>query len=84
MNIKYYIAIIDTQTYEILLDKRPLKTPGGSKLAIPYSKKHLALLIAGEWEAQNNLLKQHSLPLVSILRRTHTYIKNIYTLYTYF
>ncbi|RIA87575.1 hypothetical protein C1645_695944 [Glomus cerebriforme] len=57
----------DTQTYEILLDKRPLKTPEGSKLAIPHSKKHLALLIAGEWEAQNNVLKQHSLPLTSLV-----------------
>ncbi|GES77360.1 ATP synthase mitochondrial F1 complex assembly factor 2 [Rhizophagus clarus] len=53
----------DTQTYEILLDKRALKTPGGSKLTVPFSKKHLALLIAGEWESQNHILKQHSLPL---------------------
>ena len=57
--------MIDTQSYEILLDKRPLKTPGGSKLVVPCSKKHLALLIAGEWETQNHVLKQHSLPLVS-------------------
>src|SRR4051812_40033821 len=55
----------DTQKYEILLDKRPLKTPAGSKLVVPYSKKHLALLIAGEWEAQNHVLKHHHLPLVS-------------------
>ncbi|CAB4386330.1 unnamed protein product [Rhizophagus irregularis] len=57
----------DTQTYEILLDKRPLKTPGGSKLTVPYSKKHLALLIAGEWESQNHVLRQHSLPLTSLI-----------------
>ncbi|CAG8445330.1 1116_t:CDS:10 [Funneliformis mosseae] len=56
----------NTQTYEILLDKRSLKTPGGSKLSIPYSKKILAYLIAGEWESQNHLLKQHSLPMVTI------------------
>ncbi|CAG8584433.1 3734_t:CDS:2 [Funneliformis caledonium] len=59
----------DTQTYEILLDKRSLKTPGGSKLSIPYSKKILAYLIAGEWESQNHLLKQHSLPLTSLISR---------------
>ncbi|GBB83899.1 hypothetical protein RclHR1_10560009 [Rhizophagus clarus] len=57
----------DTQTYEILLDKRALKTPGGSKLTVPFSKKHLALLIAGEWESQNHILKQHSLPLTSLV-----------------
>ncbi|CAI2175474.1 17555_t:CDS:2 [Funneliformis geosporum] len=59
----------DTKTYEILLDKRSLKTPGGSKLSIPYSKKFLAYLIAGEWESQNLLLKQHSLPLTSLVSR---------------
>ncbi|CAG8549511.1 22609_t:CDS:2 [Cetraspora pellucida] len=49
--------------YQIALDQRPLKTPGGSPLVIPRSHKYLAMLIAGEWESQKALLKQHSLPL---------------------
>ena len=69
--------MIDTQTYEILLDKRPLKTSGGSKLVIPFSKRHLALLIAGEWEVQNHVLKQHSLPLVSKIITLSNIFKNI-------
>lgn len=56
--------------YQIALDKRPLKTPGGSPLVIPRSQKYLAVLIAGEWESQKAVLKQHSLPLTSLVSRS--------------
>ncbi|CAJ0638113.1 12746_t:CDS:10 [Entrophospora sp. SA101] len=55
--------------YLIILDKRQLKTPGGSHLIIPKTKKYLALLIAGEWESQKAVLKHHSLPLTSLVAR---------------
>ncbi|CAG8432738.1 7065_t:CDS:2 [Diversispora eburnea] len=56
--------------YQVALDKRPLKTPSGSPLVIPSSQKSLAILIAGEWESQKILLKQHSLPLTSLVARS--------------
>ncbi|RIB07400.1 hypothetical protein C2G38_2274394 [Gigaspora rosea] len=56
--------------YQIALDNRPLKTPGGSPLVIPRSQKYLAVLIAGEWESQKTVLKQHSLPLTSLVARS--------------
>ncbi|CAG8513835.1 11924_t:CDS:2 [Ambispora gerdemannii] len=56
-------------TYSILLDKRPLKTPKGSPLTIKHSQRTLALLLAGEWESQETVLKHHSLPLTSLVSR---------------
>ncbi|CAG8734930.1 11463_t:CDS:2, partial [Racocetra persica] len=56
-------VLSNKDVYQIALDKRPLKTPGGAPLVIPRSHKYLAILIAGEWESQKTLLKQHSLPL---------------------
>jgi len=47
-----------------LLDKRNLKTPSGTRLVIPKSKKVMALLIAHEWQIQDEVLKQHALPMV--------------------
>jgi ATP synthase F1 complex assembly factor 2 len=49
----------------VKLDQRDLKTPGGAKLVIPSNRRLLALLIANEWENQSEVLKQHSLPVVS-------------------
>lgn len=48
------------------LDHRDLKTPGGAKLVVPKHRRLLALLIANEWENQSEVLKQHSLPVVSL------------------
>ena len=55
--------------FQVLLDHRNLKTPSGTKLVIPKDRRLLALLIANEWENQNEILKQHALPLV---RHPHT------------
>lgn len=51
------------------LDHRNLKTPSGTKLVIPQRMRLLALLIANEWENQNEVLKQHSLPVVRSVPR---------------
>ncbi len=48
----------------VTLDHRKLKTPGGKVLTIPKDRRLLALLIAHEWENQDEVLKQHALPVV--------------------
>ena len=50
--------------YIVTLDHRNLRTPGGTKLVIPKEKRVMAMLIANEWENQDEVLKQHALPLV--------------------
>ncbi|WWC72695.1 uncharacterized protein I206_106659 [Kwoniella pini CBS 10737] len=55
--------------YQITLDHRALKTPGGSKLIIPTERRLIALLIANEWENQDEVLKQHALPVTSLVSR---------------
>ncbi|WWC92413.1 uncharacterized protein L201_007370 [Kwoniella dendrophila CBS 6074] len=55
--------------FQVTLDHRVLKTPGGAKLVIPAEKRLLALLIANEWENQDEVLKQHALPVTSLLSR---------------
>ncbi|KAI9637076.1 uncharacterized protein MKK02DRAFT_24762 [Dioszegia hungarica] len=53
----------------ITLDHRNLKTPSGTKLVLPKDRRLLALLIANEWENQDEILKQHALPLTSLASR---------------
>ncbi|KAI0081375.1 ATP12-domain-containing protein [Panus rudis PR-1116 ss-1] len=53
----------------VTLDKRPLKTPSGNKLLFPKSKRIVATLVAMEWDNQETLLKQHSLPMTSLTSR---------------
>ncbi|WVW80552.1 hypothetical protein I302_102537 [Kwoniella bestiolae CBS 10118] len=55
--------------FQITLDHRALKTPGGAKLSIPAERRLLALLIANEWENQDEVLKQHTLPVTSLASR---------------
>lgn len=56
----------------VTLDKRPLKTPSGSPLLLPKHKSLTATLIAAEWENQETLLKQHSLPMVRYPRACYS------------
>lgn len=49
---------------QVTLDHRNLKTPAGTKLAVPKDRRLLAILIANEWENQDEVLKQHTLPMV--------------------
>ncbi|KAF9935406.1 ATP synthase complex assembly protein atp12 [Linnemannia zychae] len=53
----------------VTLDNRVLKTPAGNPITLPKDQKHLALLIAGEWNGQKALLKSHSLPMTSLVAR---------------
>ncbi|WVQ86158.1 hypothetical protein IAT38_008326 [Cryptococcus sp. DSM 104549] len=55
--------------FQITLDHRALKTPGGARLAIPADRRLLAALIAHEWENQEEVLKQHALPVTSLASR---------------
>ncbi|KAH9926102.1 ATP12-domain-containing protein [Fomitopsis serialis] len=55
--------------FAVTLDKRPLRTPGGKPLLLPKSKRLVATLVASEWENQETLLKQHSLPMTSLASR---------------
>ncbi|KAH8108176.1 ATP12-domain-containing protein [Cristinia sonorae] len=55
--------------FAVTLDKRPLKTPGGNKLLFPKDRLTAAALVASEWDNQETLLKQHSLPVTSLASR---------------
>ncbi|WVQ95304.1 hypothetical protein IAU59_002399 [Kwoniella sp. CBS 9459] len=55
--------------FSIKLDHRALKTPGGARLLIPKERRLLALLIANEWDNQDEVLKQHALPVTSLASR---------------
>ncbi|KAK1923240.1 hypothetical protein DB88DRAFT_440663 [Papiliotrema laurentii] len=59
----------ESGNYLVTLDKRNLKTPSGTKLVIPREKRVMAALIANEWENQDEVLKQHALPLTSLASR---------------
>ncbi|OZJ03544.1 hypothetical protein BZG36_04170 [Bifiguratus adelaidae] len=53
----------------IALDNRLLRTPNKQKLLLPAEKRRLATIIAAEWDAQQKILKPHSLPLTSLVFR---------------
>ncbi len=59
----------EPEGFLVTLDHRALKSPAGTKLVLPKDRRLLAALIANEWENQDQVLKQHALPLVSPLRR---------------
>ncbi|GFH12595.1 assembly factor 2 for F1 mitochondrial ATP synthase, splice variant b [Haematococcus lacustris] len=51
--------------YQLLLDKRPIKTPGMQPLVLP--TRALALAVAAEWEWQpKGKPRIHTMPLMSI------------------
>ncbi|KAJ2779788.1 chaperone [Coemansia javaensis] len=59
--------------YVVLLDKRPVKTPDGQLLRVAAGRGGalaLAWLVAGEWEAQREVVGAHSLPLTSLVARS--------------
>ncbi|EXJ61531.1 ATP synthase mitochondrial F1 complex assembly factor 2 [Cladophialophora yegresii CBS 114405] len=64
--------------YQILLDKRPVRTPSKSILTIPRSKPYLAHAIAIEWdmlESAQQALKNHNIPMTSIAARAQDIIE---------
>ena len=63
--------------YNVLLDSRPVRTPSKQIIAIPHSKPHLAHAIAIEWdllESAQEALKNHKIPMTSIVSRAHDII----------
>ncbi|GMK57886.1 hypothetical protein CspeluHIS016_0407200 [Cutaneotrichosporon spelunceum] len=59
----------EPEGFLVTLDKRALKSPAGTKLVLPKDRRLLATLIANEWENQDKVLKQHALPLTSLVSR---------------
>ena len=60
--------------YQIQLDKRPVRTPSKQIVNIPSSKPHLAHAMAIEWdllESAQQALKNHKIPMTSIVSRAH-------------
>ncbi|KAJ6496537.1 ATP12-domain-containing protein, partial [Mycena vitilis] len=57
------------ESYTVLLDHRPLKTPSGNVLLVPPRKSLVATLVAAEWENQETLLKHHALPMTALASR---------------
>ncbi|KAJ5175521.1 ATP12 ATPase F1F0-assembly protein [Penicillium canariense] len=58
--------------YQVLLDKRPVRTPSKDVLSIPPTKPHLAHAIALEWDVMTSAqqaLKSHLIPLTSLSAR---------------
>ncbi|KAI8839862.1 hypothetical protein BC829DRAFT_436007 [Chytridium lagenaria] len=55
--------------YRIELDGRALKSPDGTEIVIPHKFRHLAMLVAAEWEGQDKLLKASALPMTSLVNR---------------
>ncbi|KER27651.1 hypothetical protein T265_13761, partial [Opisthorchis viverrini] len=53
--------------YEVQLDKRKLRTPGGNTLLIP--NEALALAVAVEWDSQKGTIKRHSMHLTNLCNR---------------
>lgn len=52
--------------YEINLDRRKLKTPGGKLFTVP--NEALAIAVATEWDAQRETLKFYTMHLVCDLK----------------
>ncbi|KAJ6151844.1 ATP12 ATPase F1F0-assembly protein [Penicillium chermesinum] len=58
--------------YQVLLDKRPVRTPTKEVLSIPPTKPHLAHAVALEWDTMTSAqqaLKSHLIPLTSLSAR---------------
>lgn len=56
----YYIRV--GGLFEINLDRRKLKTPGGKLFTVP--NEPLAIAVATEWDAQKDTLKFYTMHLV--------------------
>uniref|UniRef100_A0A0X3PEM4 ATP synthase mitochondrial F1 complex assembly factor 2 n=1 Tax=Schistocephalus solidus TaxID=70667 RepID=A0A0X3PEM4_SCHSO len=50
--------------YEILLDKRRLRTPSGKVFSVPH--EGLALAVAHEWDYQKETIERYSMPLTTL------------------
>jgi chaperone required for assembly of F1-ATPase len=48
--------------YTVVLDERPVRSPGGKALILP--TRELARLIADEWQAQDGEIQPHTMPVM--------------------
>ena len=55
--------------FEINLDQRKLRTPGGNLFKVPHEA--LAMAVATEWNTQENVVKRHTMHLVITLAICH-------------
>lgn len=62
-------SMSNDEHFQIQLDKRSVRTPGGAVLRVPGDRPLLACLIAQEWDEQSQVVKPHSLPLTSLVAR---------------
>ena len=66
------LSYFATGEYQVLLDKRPVRTPNKDVLSIPPTKPHLAHAVALEWDVMTSAqqaLKSHLIPLTSLAAR---------------
>lgn len=59
--------------FEINLDRRKLKTPGGKLFTVP--SEALAIAVATEWDAQKDTLKFYTMHLVRYFLIKHGFVK---------
>lgn len=59
----------ETNSFELCLDGKPMKTPSRNVMSIPIDKEIVANLVASEWEGQDKFVKKHSLPMTSLVVR---------------
>lgn len=58
--------------YQVLLDKRPVRTPAKEVLSIPSTKPHVAHAVALEWDVMTSAqqaLRSHLIPMTSLAAR---------------
>jgi chaperone required for assembly of F1-ATPase len=74
---RFWQSVHVTETphgYQVMLDKRPVRTPTKEVITIPLSKPSLAHAVAIEWDMLNSAqeaLKNHKIPTTSIVSRAH-------------
>ncbi|KAJ1660547.1 ATP synthase mitochondrial F1 complex assembly factor 2 [Dispira simplex] len=56
--------------WTVNLDQRPIRTPEGQRLVLGPHQRTLGLLLVGEWDSQDRVLKPHALPLTSLVARS--------------
>ncbi|KAJ1951730.1 chaperone [Dispira parvispora] len=56
--------------WTVNLDQRAIRTPAGQRLVLGPHQRTLGLLLVGEWDSQDRVLKPHALPLTSLVARS--------------
>lgn len=72
---EYWLLSAAGGLFEINLDRRKLKTPGGKLFTVP--NEALAIAVATEWDAQKDTLKFYTMHLVRYFKFNETWICEI-------